>query len=60
MKYIKPTKFSYLPEFLMPLDILGPLRVRPLWQLTGGQKVYYWICGLADLCPVYGCEPDSD
>lgn len=23
MKYVKPTKFSYLPAFLMPLDILG-------------------------------------
>ncbi len=23
MKYVKPTKFSYLPNFLMPLDVLG-------------------------------------
>ncbi|GAB3979582.1 lysophospholipid acyltransferase family protein [Spirosoma terrae] len=23
MNYIKPTKFSYLPKFLMPLDVLG-------------------------------------
>ncbi|GAB3733000.1 lysophospholipid acyltransferase family protein [Spirosoma lituiforme] len=29
MKYIKPTKFSYLPTFLMPLDIFGLFECDP-------------------------------
>lgn len=29
MNYIKPTKFSYLPSFLMPLDILGLFECDP-------------------------------
>lgn len=29
MKYIKPTKFSFLPRFLMPLDVLGLFECDP-------------------------------
>ena len=29
MKYVKPTKFSYLPKLLMPLDILGLFECDP-------------------------------
>jgi 1-acyl-sn-glycerol-3-phosphate acyltransferase len=37
MKYVKPTKFSYLPRFLAPLDVLGvfecdPFRNWLLWR----------------------------
>ncbi len=45
MKYIKPTKFSYLPKFLMPLDILGLFECDPFGNSLVARRLIIGLVG---------------
>jgi len=47
MKYVKPTKFSYLPKFLMPLDVLGLFERDPFGSPLLVRRILIGIIGWA-------------
>jgi len=47
MKYVKPTKFSYLPKFLRPLDVLGLLECDPFRNSLLIRRIMIGITGWA-------------
>ncbi len=47
MKYVKPTSFSYLPKFLMPLDVLGLFESDPFGSSLLVRRILIGIIGWA-------------
>lgn len=45
MKYVKPTKFSYLPKLLMPLDVLGLFECDPFGSSLLIRRILIGILG---------------
>ena len=45
MKYVKPTKYSYLPKFLMPLDLLGLFECDPFGSSLLVRRILICLVG---------------